>query len=321
MQLPFEKITRAVITRVLAQTNPVYGCRPEDRPVEHLIEKGVVVVNKSKGPTSHQVAGYVKKILQLSKAGHGGTLDPAVTGVLPVALGKATRVVQALLTAGKEYVCLMKIHNEVNEDTIKEQLEKIRGKIKQLPPVKSAVRREVRTREIYYVTFLEMKEKHVLFRIGCEAGTYIRKFVHDFGKPIGGAHMVQLIRTKAGPFNTSQMHTLQELEDAYAFWKEGNSKLIRTCVLPYEAAVVHLPKIWIQDKAVASIAHGADLHMPGIARFESDIKIGEPIAIMTLKDELVALAQAKSNSEDMLKDKGITAHPYAVFIEPDVYGN
>ena len=203
-----------------------FGKFPEERTAEELIQYGIVNVDKPKGPTSHQTSDYVKKILDISKAGHSGTLDPQVTGVQPIALGRATRITQFLLTAPKEYICLMHLHKEISEDKIIETFEKFSGKIKQLPPVKSSVKRVERVREIYDVEVLEIEKQDVLFRIKCQAGTYIRKYVHDFGQSLGiGAHMAELRRTQAGPFTESdKLVTLQDLKDAFYFHQEGNKK-------------------------------------------------------------------------------------------------
>ena len=101
-KLPFEQFERKILIRQEAETNFDFGCNPEDRKTEEIIDYGIVNIDKPKGPTSHQVSDFVQKILHINKSGHSGTLDPAVTGVLPVALGRGTRVVQSLLTAGKE---------------------------------------------------------------------------------------------------------------------------------------------------------------------------------------------------------------------------
>jgi tRNA pseudouridine(55) synthase len=143
--------------------------------IQELIKFGIVNIDKPAGPTSHQVAEYVKKILKIKKSGHSGTLDPGVTGCLPVALGNATRIMEVLLKHGKEYVCVMELHKDVDEKDIKKALLSFKGKIKQIPPVKSAVKREERVREIYDLEILEIKKRLVLFRVSCEAGTYIRR--------------------------------------------------------------------------------------------------------------------------------------------------
>ena len=175
MQLPFETKKRSVLVRKPAQTSDKFGKSPEKRTVEELIKFGVVNIDKPAGPTSHQVSAYVQKILGIKKSGHSGTLDPNVTGVLPVALGKSTKVIQTLLTAGKEYVCIMHIHKPVPEYELFRALDKFTGKINQLPPIKSSVKRQWRERTIYYIDVLEIQGQDVLFTVGCQAGTYIRK--------------------------------------------------------------------------------------------------------------------------------------------------
>jgi len=263
----------------------------------------------------------VQKILGIDKAGHGGSLDPAVTGVLPIATERATRVVQTLLKAGKEYVALMHLHKEINEDKIRKELNDLIGKITQIPPVRSAVKRQERKREIYYLEILEIDKQDVLFRVGCEAGTYIRKLIFDFGKKLNiGANMQQLIRTKAGPFRIENSFTLHDLKDAYEFYKEGNENEIKKIILPMEFAVQHLPKIWVFDNCVDSLAHGADLSIPGVSKLESEIKEGDLVAIFSLKDELICLGNALLESENVLKqEKGKFVKTHKVFMERGVY--
>ena len=338
--LPFEKISRKIIVRKEAETNPNLGCKPEERTTEEIINYGIVNINKPKGPTSHQVSDYVQKILHINKSGHSGTLDPATTGVLPVALGQGTRIVQALLTAGKEYVAIMHLHKEIEEEKLRETIKNhFIGKIRQMPPIKSSVKRQLRTRTVYYFDILEIEGKDVLFKVGTEAGTYIRKLIHDIGQKLKvGAHMAELRRSKAGPFDESTLFTLQELTDAYYFWKpakiedfrgtenakhflveEGNEKFIRKAVQPVENGVKHLPKVWVFDTTVESLCHGVDLKIPGISKINDDIVENDIVAIMTLKDELVALGTAKMASDEMLGERGIAVQTDKVFMKPGVY--
>jgi H/ACA ribonucleoprotein complex subunit 4 len=319
-KLPFEKIKREILVKKEFETDWSYGQDPNKRKTEELINYGIINLNKLSGPTSHMVSDYVQKILGINKSGHSGTLDPGVTGVLPIALGKATRIVQTLLNAGKEYVCLMYIHKPVDEKEIDKAVEKFTGKIKQLPPIKSAIKRRLRTREIYYFNILEIHNQEVLFKVGCEAGTYIRKLVYDIGQELKtGAHMVQLIRTKAGPFSDSSWHSLHDLKDAYEFYREGDEKELRNIILPIEEAVKHLPKIWVVDSAVDSICHGASLSIPGISRL-NDFSENETVAIMTLKYELVALGNSTLNSDEVIKkDKGLAVKTTKVFMDRNIY--
>jgi len=244
-----------------------------------------------------------------------------VTGVLPLALGKSTKIVQALLTAGKEYVCLMHLHKEVQQSKIHQVAKEFVNKIKQIPPRRSAVKREERTREVYYLNVYEIEGKDVLFKVGCEAGTYIRTICHEFGKKIGtGAHMQQLIRTKAGPFTDKDWVTLQDLKDAYEVYKEGNEEPFKRVIKPVERAVSHLPKVWVVDTAVDTLCHGADLSTPGISKLHSGIKKDDIIAIMTLKEELVCLGVSRMPSEEMLSlEKGVAVTTERVFMEPGTY--
>lgn len=320
-QLSFEKIEKKEILIRKAETDKNLGKRPEERSVEELIQYGIINLNKNQGPTSHQQVDYVKRIFNIKKAGHSGTLDPNVTGVLPIALDKATRIVQVLLKAGKEYVALMHLHKEVSEEKIRDTFKKFIGKIKQVPPKRSAVKRVEREREVYYVEIMEIDEKDVLFRIGCEAGMYIRKICSDFGKLLDcGAHMQELIRTKVSVLTDKNWCTLIDLKDAYEFYKEGNDKLIRKYILPFEKAVEHLPKVWVMDNAVDNICHGADVYVVGLSKINSDIKKNDLVAVMTLKDELICISEAVMDTDEMTTiKKGTAVKIKKVFMERGIY--
>lgn len=320
--LPFEKKKREILVKNDSKTDSKFGKKPEERTVEESISYGIVNIDKPEGPTSHQVSAYVKQILGLKKAGHSGTLDPKVTGCLPVALGNATRVNQALLTAGKEYVCLMRIHADLPEQSILKVMNKFIGNIRQLPPIKSAVKRQYRFRKIYYLDVLDVKGRNVLFVAGTQAGTYIRKLCHDIGQELGcGANMFELRRTKAGPFSESSLCSLQELTDALHFYKEKkDDSYLKKFIMPIEEAVEHMPKIWVHDSTVETLCHGATLKVPGIAKLHEGIEPDMKVAVMTLKGELVMSAIAKLNSQKILEDeRGIAAKPDQVFMKPGVY--
>ncbi|MBU0629219.1 MAG: RNA-guided pseudouridylation complex pseudouridine synthase subunit Cbf5 [Nanoarchaeota archaeon] len=315
-QLPFETIHRKVLIKREAVRN--FGINPEDRDTKTLINYGIVNIDKPSGPTSHQISDYVKRILKISKAGHSGTLDPHVTGVLPVALARATRVVQILLSAGKEYVALMYLHRPIEEIKIRKAFDKFTGKIMQKPPVKSAVRRINRPRKIYYIDIIEIQGQNILFKIGCQAGTYIRKYIHDLGQKLGcGAHMVQLRRTRVAAFDESTLTTLHDLTDAFHYYKnENNDKFIRKIIQPMENAVRHIPKVWVLDTTIMTLTHGRDLAVPGISKIESCIKPNNITAIMTLKGELIGLGIAQMTSEDIIKkDRGIAFKTDKVFMQ------
>lgn len=321
IMLPFEKIKREVFVKRKASPGN-FGVIPKDRSVEELIDYGIVNIDKPRGPTSHQVSSYVQNILNIKKSGHSGTLDPKVTGVLPIATGRATRIVQTLLVAGKEYMCLMHLHDVYDDVEIRKTILSFVGKIKQLPPIKSSVKRQWRYRKIYYIDILEIDGKDVLFRVGCQAGTYIRKLCHDIGQKLGsGAHMQELRRTKAGPFGEDFLITLQDLTDAFYYWKtNGDDKLIRKMIHPIEFAVSHLPKVWVLDSTVDSLCHGAMLGVPGISKVESDIQVGEMVAVLTLKNELIGLGAVLLISKQIVKKRtGLAVRMNKVFMRSGTY--
>ena len=248
--------------------------------------------------------------------------DPIVTGVLPVALEDATKIVQAFLQSGKEYVCLMILHGEVPNEDLRRVLEEFTGEIHQKPPLRASVKHESRKRTIYYVDLLERDGNRVLFRVGCQAGTYIRKLCSDIGEVLGtGAHMQELRRTRSGPFtDASGLHTIHELVDAHARFLEGDETMIRRLVRPVEEALEYIPKIWVRDSAVDAICHGAALAVPGIVSVEEPFSKDSTIAIVTLKDEAVALAKSLMSSESMIQqEKGIAAKVMRVLMSRGTY--
>ncbi len=305
-----------------AETNPFFGKEPNKRSIEELLENGIVIIDKPSGPTSHQVSAWVKEILHIKKAGHGGTLDPNVTGVLPVALQNATKAIGLMHGMRKEYICVMRLHGDVSKKKIKEIMKKFIGKIWQIPPKEAAVKRAPRQRKIYYLNILEIDGRDVLFKVGCEGGTYIRVLCQDIGKKLGvGAHMEKLRRTKSGMFDENQAVILQDLLDAYIFWKEdGNEKELRKYLHPVEDLLSYLPAIIIKDSAVDAICHGADLALPGVAQVDTGIKKGSLVVIKTLKGEAVAIAKALMATRNIMEEeKGIVADVKRVIMKKGTY--
>ncbi|MBN2251460.1 MAG: RNA-guided pseudouridylation complex pseudouridine synthase subunit Cbf5 [Candidatus Altiarchaeota archaeon] len=311
-----------VLIKAEYETDPGYGCRPEERSIKEHIRKGIVNIDKPSGPNSHQVAAWVRDMFGLKKAGHSGTLDPKVTGVLPIALEDATKIVQVLLLSNKEYVCIMALHDNVPGDALKKTLSYFQGEIFQTPPIKSAVKRELRTRHIYAIKLLERTEKQALYTVRCEAGTYIRKLCHDIGLVLGtGAHMHELRRIKSGPFDESTLVNLQELKDAYEFYREdGDERLLRKVIQPVENGVKDLRKIWLKDTAVSAVCHGADLSAPGVSMLEKNIQKNEKVALYTLKNELAAVGTSLYASREIYeRKKGPVVKTKRVFMEADTY--
>jgi H/ACA ribonucleoprotein complex subunit 4 len=242
---------------------------------------------------------------------------------LPIALEEATKVVQALLFAGKEYVCVMKLHSAVSETRVKAVLEEFHGAIYQRPPIRASVKRRLRTRKIYYLRFLEQSERNVLFQVGCEAGTYIRKLCYDIGEVLGvGAHMQELRRTRAGPFTEEDgLATLHDLAYMQSRWQQTRDEtLLRKFIQPMEKALEPLPKIYIRDSAVDALCHGASLAAPGVVSLETNIKPNDTVAILTLKGEAVALAKTLASTEQILKmNHGLIAKTTRVLMPRGIY--
>jgi H/ACA ribonucleoprotein complex subunit 4 len=302
------------------ETDPSFGKNPNERNVQELIKSSVIICDKHSGPTSHQVTAWVKDVFQVKRCGHAGTLDPAVTGVLPIALENATKAMPVLMGLEKEYIGVMHLHKEISEEALRQTITKFVGKIVQVPPVKSAVARRPREREIKFFDILEIEGKDVLFKVGCEAGTYVRKLVYDLGIPLGGAHMSELRRTKVGNFTEDQSHSLLEIKDAYEFWKEGSEEKLRKILIPVEFAILHVKRIFVKDSAIESICNGSPVYPGGIARIQEGIERGETVAVYSLKEELVALGIAKLNSKEMFeRKKGVAIRTDRVFMEKGTY--
>ena len=292
-----------------------------ERPVEELLKASVVIIDKPAGPTSHQVSAWVKNIVEADVTGHHGTLDPHVTGVLPVGIGKATKAMEILLESGKEYVGVMRFHSKVPRSEVEGKFAEFTGRIYQTPPVRSAVKRTLRQREIYSLELVEMKGNYVLFRASVQSGTYIRTLCHDIGEAMGvGANMVELRRTRSAHFTERDSVKLQDLKDAYEFWKEGDDSYLKKVLLPMERIFDSLPKIIIKDTAVDALCHGAELSVKGILAADERIKKGDAVAVFTLKGEVVESATAEMSSVEMIKrGDGIAARPRRVYMEPGIY--
>ena len=298
------------------------GKKPAERTMEELLEAGVINMDKPQGPTSHQATAWVREILGTEKIGHGGTLDPKVSGVLPIATGRAVRAVNLTLKAEKEYICVMRLHRDAEEKEIREVINTFVGRIYQVPPVRSAVKRQLRIRTIHYINVLEIDARNVLYRVGCDAGTYIRTLCVDIGDALGvGATMEDLRRSKSGSMLENDSVTLQDIKDAYVMWKEENDdQWLRSMVKPFEVLFDPLPKVIIKDSAVDAVCHGADLAAVGVAQLDDSIQKETTVAIFTLKGEAVGVGTAKMAAEEMLKAKeGIAVKTDRVYMPTNVY--
>lgn len=305
-------------------TNDQHGVYYDKRSIKDLLNYGLILLDKPPGPTSHEAVAWAKRILQLPKIGHSGTLDPQVSGVLPLGLGEATKALGVLLLGPKEYYGLGRLHSLPNKEKLDTVLNMFKGEIFQKPPQRSAVLRQTRTRTIYELEVVEQKERLLLLRILCEAGTYIRKLYYDIGEILGpGATMIELRRSRVHQFdeNKNRLVTLHELADAYAHWKETDdaSKLYKL-IMPIEYALSEIKSVVIRDSAVDALCHGAQLAIPGILQISPGISKGDLVGIYTQKGEIVALADSLL-SESEIKDatKGYAFQTNRIIMAPNTY--
>ena len=249
---------------------------------------GFIVIDKPKGPTSHQVDYWVRQILGVNEVGHIGTLDPEVTGVLVMAIGKAAKLIDVAHEQPKEYVSVMRLYADVPRDLLDKVFEQYHGQIYQLPPVKSAVARNLRIRTIYDLDIMETDGRLVLFRVKCESGTYIRTLCQDLGLTLGcGAQMADLRRTSTGVFKEGDAVTLQYLKDSLALKNKGNTKFFDKIFLPLDYLFKDYPKIIVKKSSIWNIAHGSDLYPGGIKAILGKPLKGDRVAVMSENNELL----------------------------------
>ncbi len=274
---------------------------PDERSPAELLTFGVVNLDKPPGPSSHQVSGWLRDAVaetlaergadaSIDQAAHAGTLDPKVTGCLPVMLGDATRLAQVFLEGAKEYVAVLECHAPVPADA-ESVVAEFEGPIYQKPPRKSAVSRRLRVREIYDLEVLEREERQLLLRIRCESGTYVRKLCHDLGLALGtGGHMGHLRRTATTPFDDTDLHSAYEFLDALAFWLEDDdSDPLYEVVDPAERILEDIPRVVIAESAAREVANGAPVYAPGVLEVEAGTTEGDLVACFTPNDAAVCL--------------------------------
>jgi len=247
---------------------------PENRSPAELLSFGVVNLDKPPGPSSHEVADWTQDLVSdaltgadetVDRVAHAGTLDPKVTGSLPLLLGRATRIAQVFDDSIKEYVAVLECHGPLPSD-VRATLSEFEGEIYQKPPRKSAVKRQLRVRNVHEITVLDEQDRRLLLRVRCEAGTYIRKLCHDLGLALGtGAHMGDLRRTATGEFDDTDLVRMETLADALAFWAEdGDEDLLREVVAPAERALAPLGRVTVAPSAAREVAEGAPVYAPGV---------------------------------------------------------
>lgn len=246
---------------------------------DELLKASFLNIDKPSGPTSHDVCEIVRKMLNVSKNSHSGTLDPKVTGVMGMGIGKAARLLR-FLPSDKVYVGVMRLHEDIPEDKLKDAIKGFTGKIMQTPPVKSRVKREERQREVYSFEILEKQKQNVLFKVHCEAGTYIRKLIHDLGQNLEvGAHMTELRRTRAGIFPESESINLYQLNEI-----KDNKEELAKHLIPINILAKYMPSFEVKKENLKELLNGSPLY-PEFLKNKEDLKKIESFK----KDTFIAL--------------------------------
>jgi len=302
------------------------GSSPNHRTLKEYISYGCLNLDKPSNPSSHEVVSWIKRILRVEKTGHSGTLDPKVTGCLIVTIDRATRLVKAQQSAGKEYMGVLRLHSAL-PDTKKlyQAVETLTGALFQRPPVISAVKRQLRIRTIYDMKLVEYDEKRNLgiLWMSCEAGTYVRTLCVHLGLLVGtGGHMQELRRVRSGVVDENDnMVTMHDILDAqYIYDTTKDETYLRRIITPCESLLTNHKRIVVKDSAVNAICYGAKLMIPGLLRFASNIEINDEVVLITTKGEAICLGIALMTTPVMATvDHGSVAKIKRVIMERDVY--
>lgn len=283
------------------------------------MQSGILVVDKPRGPSSHQVTAWVGRMLDLP-ASHSGTLDPQVSGVLVVMLGRAMRLAPILMQQDKEYTVLLRLHGDVTKEDIERVAKEFTGKIYQRPPRKSAVRRALRIRTIHELEILEIRDRLVLFHVACESGTYIRSLCHHMGLVLGvGGHMQELRRIRSGQYSEADASTLHDIKDATIRAEEGDASVLDSLIHPMEEALSTIPRVVVQDLAVDALCHGAILAGVGVVRRDVYRK-GALVALLSRRNELIGIGEALTPATAYEPgDTGLVIAPRIILMDPGTY--
>ena len=299
-----------------------HGIDPENLSIEQRLASGFILLDKPPGPTSHQIASWVRDLLGLERLGHGGTLDPFATGVLPLMAGKSMKLTKGILKTDKTYIAVLKFAQETNTESLNEVIDKLTGRIYNVPPEISAVKVQVRTRKIYSFELIEATSKQAIVKIACEAGTYIRTIARDMGLLLGyNVELKELRRENSGRFNLIDCVTLQEIADAVWLWKEcDNSTALEKIIHPTEKLLLDKPYIIVKDSAASALCHGAPLLRPGLIDVSDKLSSGLEVAAFTSKNEVVGIVKmSKGFTEISNETSGEIGKPVMILMEQERY--
>jgi len=250
-----------------------------------ILNRGILLLNKPETLESMRCVEKAKAITGAKKAGHSGTLDPKVTGLMLIAFNESTKAMPLLIGLRKRYTGVMAVHKEVKPAVLEDAARAFTGKITQMPPKRSAVARRLREREVFSFKITKIDGKNIHFDSEMDAGTYVRKICHDMGEHLGtGAHMASLHRTDIGPFNIKEAHTLEELKE------KGESLLIS---LEDALERVGVRKIIIKDDAERLVRNGSPIHNELIAKPLPKMEVDDLAVIYTESGNLIGISMKK----------------------------
>ncbi len=308
---------------------------------------GVLNINKSTGMTSHDVVDSVRRLYRVQKVGHTGTLDPRGTGVLPICVGRATKIAQFLTTADKEYEMVMRLgvttdtqdadgkvieeaEVRVTREEVETALRDFGGEVQQVPPLFSAKRvrgerlykvarrgenvpREPVTVRIYAIRLTSFGTPFVGLWVHCSKGTYARTLCDDLGKKLGcGAHLYSLVRVRAGRFELKDSLSLDELA-ALVTAGRGEEPLI-----PVEEALGHLPAVRVLPEASRLVLHGSPVTAGQVVSAPPEVVKGMLVRVLGFRRQLLSLATSTLDAADLTRvdPRRAVLTPVRVFRSP-----
>ena len=293
-------------------------------------KQGVLLINKQSGRTSHDEVAVIKRAFKKLgkdiKVGHSGTLDPKVTGLLVVGFGLGTKILEYMLHSEKRYVGEIVFHTPVTREQLHNAIKQFTGTIEQLPPRKSAVKREIREREVYQVEVISFDEKKKTAHLMCavERGTYIRKLFHDMGEYMGvRAHMGDLHRTHVGPFKESSgLITTDEFAKVVSQTSSYNpitryiaTQRLRNMIRPISDAMVGFGSVTLHPSVENYLKTGSDVFVPGVASVSDGIGAGEVTVVYSHSGEAVAIGETQLDGQGILNsEKGVAVRTQKILI-------
>jgi H/ACA ribonucleoprotein complex subunit 4 len=291
-------------------------------PVDDRIREGAfLLLDKPRGPSSHQVTAWARDLLGVDRAGHAGTLDPNVSGLLWVGVGPALKLLPLVLEFPKRYVGVVTFHANVAPRDLDRAVAEFTGPIYQTPPVRSAVRRERRIRTIHRLAVIDTDGPQRVLDVVADSGTYIRTLAVDLGEALGvGAHLEELRRISTGPFDESRSVSMTVLADAASARAAGDPAPMLALLHPIAEVWSEFPTVVVKDAAASALAHGAGLARGGIVSLPRTFSRGARVALVSRAGALIATGVARVDAGEMTgPEKGWVVAETRVFVDPKEY--